>query len=97
MECLKEMECLKLAIFSMRTRFELVLVGEDGNHLRAAGEEALREIVELERLPSRFNLTAILVKLIASLLTNLSELMLALSNCCKGQRNYPAKQTALLT
>ncbi len=48
------MECVKLAIFSMRTRFELVLVGDDETHLRAAGEEALREIAELEKLLSRF-------------------------------------------
>ncbi|MCS7187960.1 MAG: FAD:protein FMN transferase [Armatimonadetes bacterium] len=48
------MECVRLATFAMRTRFELVLVGNDENHLRAAGEEALREIVELERLLSRF-------------------------------------------
>lgn len=50
------MECVKLATFSMRTRFELVLVGDEETHLRAAGEEALREIVELERLLSRFRL-----------------------------------------
>lgn len=50
------MECVKLATFSMRTRFELVLVGENENHLRAAGEEALREIAELEQLLSRFRL-----------------------------------------
>lgn len=48
------MKCIKLAAFSMRTRFEFVLVGDDENHLRAAGEEALKEIVELEGLLSRF-------------------------------------------
>jgi len=49
-------KCVKLATFTMRTRFELVLVGEDEKHLRAAGEEALREVEELERLLSRFKL-----------------------------------------
>ena len=43
-----------LATYAMRTRFELVLVGDDETFLRAAGEEALREIAELERLLSRF-------------------------------------------
>jgi thiamine biosynthesis lipoprotein len=35
---------LRLALDAMRTRFECVLHGEDGVRLRAAGEEALREI-----------------------------------------------------
>ncbi|MFN3420657.1 MAG: FAD:protein FMN transferase [Armatimonadota bacterium] len=51
-----KMECVRLATLSMRTRFELVLVGKKENHLRAAGEEALREIAELEQLLSRFRL-----------------------------------------
>lgn len=50
------MGCVKLATFSMRTRFELVLVGDNETQLRAAGEEALKEISELERLLSRFKL-----------------------------------------
>lgn len=48
------MRVVLLATYAMRTRFELVLVGDDETFLRAAGEEALREIVELERLLSRF-------------------------------------------
>lgn len=43
-----------LACYAMRTRFELVLVGDNERWLRAAGEEALNEIVALERLLSRF-------------------------------------------
>lgn len=50
------MGCVRLATFAMRTRFELVLVGDHETHLRAAGEEALKEIVELEHLLSRFKL-----------------------------------------
>lgn len=45
---------VQLACYAMRTRFELVLVGEDEHHLRAAGELALSEIVTMERLLSRF-------------------------------------------
>lgn len=48
------MAVISLATYAMRTRFELILVGDDEAFLRAAGEEALREIVELERLLSRF-------------------------------------------
>jgi len=48
------MAVVLLATYAMRTRFELVLVGDDETFLRAAGEEALREIAELERLLSRF-------------------------------------------
>jgi thiamine biosynthesis lipoprotein len=48
------MAVILLATYAMRTRFELVLVGDDETFLRAAGEEALREIAELERLLSRF-------------------------------------------
>jgi thiamine biosynthesis lipoprotein len=48
------MTVVLLATYAMRTRFELVLVGDDETFLRAAGEEALREIAELERLLSRF-------------------------------------------
>ncbi len=50
------MVTVRLATYAMRTRFELVLVGKNEPFLRAAGEEALREIVELERLLSRFRL-----------------------------------------
>jgi len=48
------MAVVLLAAYAMRTRFELVLVGDDESFLRAAGEEALREITDLERLLSRF-------------------------------------------
>jgi thiamine biosynthesis lipoprotein len=48
------MAVVLLATYAMRTRFELVLVGDDEPFLRAAGEEALNEIAELERLLSRF-------------------------------------------
>lgn len=48
------MAVVLLATYAMRTRFELVLVGYDETFLRAAGEEALREITDLERLLSRF-------------------------------------------
>ncbi len=42
------METVRLAISAMKTRFEIVLVGEDESCLRASGEEALREITALE-------------------------------------------------
>ncbi len=48
------MATVLLATYAMRTRFELVPVGDNETFLRAAGEEALREIAELERLLSRF-------------------------------------------
>jgi thiamine biosynthesis lipoprotein len=48
------MTVVLLATYAMKTRFELVLVGDDETFLRAAGEEALREIAELEQLLSRF-------------------------------------------
>ena len=43
---------VRLATDAMATRFELVLVGDDPSHLRAAGEEAIREI---ERIATRFS------------------------------------------
>jgi thiamine biosynthesis lipoprotein len=48
------METVALAVHAMATRFELVLHGEDAARLRAAGEEALREIERLERELSLF-------------------------------------------
>ena len=39
---------LSLSLQAMATRFELVLSGEDGRALRAAGEEALQEIERIE-------------------------------------------------
>jgi FAD:protein FMN transferase len=48
---------LRLAAFAMGTRFELVLCGSqhDGVHLRAAGEEALREIEHWHTRLNRFD------------------------------------------
>jgi thiamine biosynthesis lipoprotein len=37
-----------LAVNAMATRFELVLFGDDPVRLRAAGEDALQEVVRLE-------------------------------------------------
>ena len=47
------METIRLACHSMATRFELVMHGDDGARLRAAGEEAMREI---ERLNTKLSL-----------------------------------------
>ncbi len=55
---------LRLATQAMGTRFELVLVagdeGEDEAHLRAAGEEALSEIEEVDRRLSLFRRDSLL-------------------------------------
>lgn len=48
------MDTVRLARRAMACRFELVLQGEDAPRLRAAGEEALREIEWLETRLSRF-------------------------------------------
>ncbi len=48
------MGTVRLARMAMACRFELVLQGEDEPWLRAAGEEALREIERLETRLSRF-------------------------------------------
>jgi FAD:protein FMN transferase len=45
---------LSLSIQAMATRFEMVLLGEDEVGLRAAGEEALREIERVEEQLSRY-------------------------------------------
>ena len=42
------MHSIRLAMQAMATRFELLLVGEDPVHARAAGEEAMREIRRIE-------------------------------------------------
>ncbi len=47
------MQTVRLACHTMATRFELVLHGENPHRLRAAGEEALREI---ERLNAKLSL-----------------------------------------
>lgn len=52
------METVTLALNAMNTRFELVLHGGDPVALRAAGEEALREITRLEGLLSAFQATS---------------------------------------
>ncbi len=49
-----------LAARAMATRFELVLAGEDERSLRAAGEEALREIEAQERALSLFQVSSLL-------------------------------------
>ncbi|MDX1932225.1 MAG: FAD:protein FMN transferase [Capsulimonadales bacterium] len=42
---------VRVAVFAMRTRFEILLCGEDReSDLRAAGEEALEEIVRIESM-----------------------------------------------
>src|SRR6185503_11291633 len=43
-----------LGLEAMATRFELILAGDDPVRLRAAGEEALREIERIEALLSRY-------------------------------------------
>jgi FAD:protein FMN transferase len=52
------MHTVTLACQAMATRFELVLCGDDPAHLRAAGEEALREIQRLEAKLSLFQPTS---------------------------------------
>jgi FAD:protein FMN transferase len=51
-------ETVALATEAMATRFELILPGDDVVRLRAAGEEALREIERAEALLSRFRATS---------------------------------------
>jgi len=48
------MSGVALGLESMATRFELILAGGDPVRLRAAGEEALREIERVEALLSRY-------------------------------------------
>jgi thiamine biosynthesis lipoprotein len=48
-----------LALEAMKTRFELVLEGDDGARLRAAGEEALREIERLDARLSRYRAASV--------------------------------------
>ena len=48
------MEMVTLACRAMNTRFEMVLHGERPELLRAAGEEALREVERLEAQLSLF-------------------------------------------
>ena len=52
------METVTLALNAMNTRFELVLHGENPVLLRAAGEEALREVERIEGLLSAFRPTS---------------------------------------
>ena len=51
---------LRLATRAMGTRFELVLDGDDETRLRAAGEEALFEIEEVDRRLSLFRRDSLL-------------------------------------
>lgn len=53
---------VRLACYAMATRFELILVGEDEVYLRAAGEEALREITRIEELLSIYRPTSELAR-----------------------------------
>ncbi len=43
------METVRLAFKAMATRFEFMLLGDDPVHLRAAAEEAMREVQRVER------------------------------------------------
>jgi thiamine biosynthesis lipoprotein len=52
------METVTLALNAMNTRFELVLQGGNAASLRAAGEEAMREVTRLEALLSAFQPTS---------------------------------------
>lgn len=52
------METVKLALDAMNTRFEMVLHGGNASSLRAAGEEAFREVERLEAALSLFRLTS---------------------------------------
>lgn len=53
------MSGVALALEAMATRFELLLEGPDPVRLRAAGEEALREIVHVEDQLSRYRPTSV--------------------------------------
>jgi FAD:protein FMN transferase len=50
--------CVAVALEAMATRFELVLPGDDAVRLRAAGEDALREVERAEALLSRYRPTS---------------------------------------
>ena len=52
------MQSVTLALNAMNTRFEMVLHGENVRGLRAAGEEALREVERLESVLSVFRPTS---------------------------------------
>jgi thiamine biosynthesis lipoprotein len=54
---------VRLACYAMATRFELILLGEDAVYLRAAGEEALQEIVRIEGLLSIYRPTSELARI----------------------------------
>jgi len=46
---------VRLAAYAMNTRFELALYGEDRHRLRAAGEQAIEEILRIEKQLNRFD------------------------------------------
>lgn len=52
------MKTVRLALNAMATRFELVLLGDDERRLRSAGEEALREVAEVDRRFSFYSTTS---------------------------------------
>jgi FAD:protein FMN transferase len=54
---------IAIAIEAMATRFELVLPGDDAGRLRAAGEEALREVERAEALLSRYRPTSAIARI----------------------------------
>src|SRR5690625_7033616 len=54
---------VQLACHAMATRFEFVLCGSDEVALRAAGEEAIREIRRIESKFSFYNPTSVISKL----------------------------------
>jgi thiamine biosynthesis lipoprotein len=60
----KPAQRLRLALRAMATRFEIVLEGEDGGALRAAGEEALSEIADCESRLSRFRRDSLLAHVV---------------------------------
>ena len=57
------MQTVRLALHAMATRFELVLHGNDPVLLRAAGEEALKEIRHLENQLSFYNPNSIISRI----------------------------------
>ena len=57
------MDMVRLALQAMATRFELVLYGDDLVALRAAGEEALREIKRLEKQLSFYDPASVISRI----------------------------------
>lgn len=57
------MEIARLATWAMGSRFEVVVAGSDGRHLRAAGESALEEIEEQDLRLSLFRRDSLLSRI----------------------------------